>query len=89
VPCSLRALECMADLVLSTENVIPDEKSLSVMQVYPLSPHLGTPQHSPRHPREYKTIGITVDQSRHAPLSGSKSQCGRGNDASTYTDVTE
>jgi hypothetical protein len=33
--CSLRVFECMADLILSDENNVPDDVSLQIMQVPP------------------------------------------------------
>jgi hypothetical protein len=44
--CSLRVFECMADLILSSDDDIPDEVSLQTMQVYPMlwTLTVGTPE---------------------------------------------
>jgi hypothetical protein len=89
--CSLRVFECMADLILSSDDVIPSETSLQAMQVYSMHRTLtvGTPERGDASPRDNKEPRLPLDQSCHSNFTFSKSRYNRRLNATTDADVKE
>lgn len=61
--CSLRVFECMADLILSSDDDIPNEISLQTMQVYSIHRALtvGTPECGNASPRDNQGTHLPLD----------------------------